>query len=108
VPPAPTFSIGISPSSQGVKRPATGSATATYTVTLTAPSGYTGAVFLSAGGATTGVSLSLSTASIQNGSGTATLTATVTSSSKKGNHGLTVTGKDATTSKSVSASLQVN
>jgi hypothetical protein len=108
VPPAPTFSIGISPSSQGVKRPATGSATATYTVTLTAASGYTGTVFLSTGGATTGVSLSLSTASIQNGSGTATLTATVTSSSKKGNHGLTVTGKDATTSKSVSASLQVN
>jgi hypothetical protein len=106
----PTFSISISPSSQGVKRPSgSGNATATYTVTVTATTGYSGTVNLSASGATTGVSLTWgSSTSIPGGSGGSTLTATVTSSAKKGNNTLTVTGKDATTTKSVSASVRVN
>ena len=109
VPAAPTFSIAISPSSQSVRRPSGGNTAApTYTVTLTAPTGYSGTVALSVTGGTTGATPSLSVPSIPGGSGSSTLTVTVTSSSKKGNHGMTVTGNDGTTTKSASASLQVN
>jgi hypothetical protein len=108
VPEAPTFNISISPNSQSVKRPSSGSQSATFAVTITATTGYSGSVTLTAGGATTGVSLNLSSASVTNGSGTSTLTATVTSSSKKGNNSLSVTARDGTTTKSVSASVRVN
>ena len=104
VPAAPTFSISISPSSQSVKRPGS----ATYTVTVTTTSGYSKAITLTPGGATTGVTVSVNPTSLSSAGGTATLTATVTSSSKKGNHGLSVSGNDGTTPKSASASLVVN
>jgi hypothetical protein len=108
VPPPPTFSISISPSSQSQRRPQNGTASVDYTVTLTAGAGYSGTVNLTASGATTGVTLGFSPASIPGGSGTSTLTATVTSSAKKGNRGLTVSGSDGQTIKSASATLQVN
>ncbi len=108
VPVAPTFNISISPSSQSVKRPGSGSTSTKYTVTLTATSGYSGTVNLTVGGATTGVSPALSAASITNGTGTSMLTVTVTSSAKKGNNSLSVTAKDPVTTKSVSASVRVN
>jgi len=109
VPAAPSFSISVSPSSQSVRRPPNGSVTATYTVTVTASAGYSGTVSLSSSGATTGISLSFAgTSSIAGGTGQSTLTATVTSSSKKGNRQFTVTGADGASTKSASASLQVN
>jgi hypothetical protein len=107
-PAAPTFSVSISPSSQSVKRPGNGSVAATYTVTITPTTGYSGNVTLTAGGATTGVALGLNPTSITGGSGTSKLTVTVTSSSKKGNHGLSVSATDGSTTKSASASLMVN
>jgi hypothetical protein len=107
-PAAPTFSVSISPGSQSVKRPGNGSVTATFTVTITPTAGYTGNLTLTAGGATTGVALGLNPTSITGGSGTSKLTVTVTSSSKKGNHGLSVSATDGTTTKSASASLVVN
>jgi uncharacterized membrane protein len=107
-PAAPTFNISVSPSSQSVKRPGSGSTSANYIVTITPGAGYSGNVTLTANGATTGVSVGLTATSIPGGSGTSKLTATVTSSSKKGNHSLTVTAMDGNTTKSVSVSLVVN
>jgi len=106
VPAAPTFSLSMGPGSQSLKRPANGSASATYTATVAADAGYTGSVTLSFSGGTTGVTIAASTASISGGNGSATVT--VTSSAKKGNTTLTVTGKDGTTTKSASASLRIN
>jgi hypothetical protein len=92
-----------------VKRPGNGSASATFTVTVTGTTGYNGTVKVSVTGATTGLALSSPTTSAPGGIGTWKFDATVTSSSKKGNHALTVTGKDDTNAtKSVSASLVVN
>jgi len=108
-PAAPTFSVSVSPSSQSVKRPGNGSASATFTVTVTGTTGYNGTVKVSVTGATTGLALSSPTTSAPGGIGTWKFDAAVTSSSKKGNHALTVTGKDDTNAtKSVSASLVVN
>jgi Phosphate-induced protein 1 conserved region len=105
---APTFSINVSPSSQSVKRPRSGSASVAYTVAVTSTAGYTGSVSLSWTGGTTGLTLSAGPVLISGGSGTTTLTATVTSSAKKGNQKLTITGDDGTTTESASASLRIN
>jgi len=103
----PTFTISLSPPSQTVKRPASGSTSVKYTVTVTAGTGYTGTVNLTVGGTAPGITTALSTASLVGGSGTSTLTVTVASNAKTGPNTLTVTGKDATSSKSATASLQV-
>jgi Phosphate-induced protein 1 conserved region len=109
VPAPPSFSITVSPGSQSVKRPGSGSTTVSYAVTLTPATGYSGNVSLTISGSTTGVSLSLSSSGpFSGGSGTSTLKATVTSSAKKGNNTVTVTGTDGTTTKSSNASVRVN
>jgi Phosphate-induced protein 1 conserved region len=108
IPPAPTFNISISPSTQSVKRPGNGSVTTTFTVTLTPASGYSKTVNLSVSGGTTGISGSLSPTSLANGSGASTLTVTVTSIAKKGNTTLTVTATDGALTKSASASVRIN
>jgi hypothetical protein len=105
---SPTFGIVFGPSSGNVARPS-GSAvvTTTYQVTVTSIGGFSGTVNLTAGGATTGISLAMSSPSVAAG-GSVTLTATVTSSAKKGNHTLTVTGTSGSITQSASASLKVN
>jgi uncharacterized membrane protein len=108
-PAAPTFSISIPSNSQTVKRPTSGSTSATFSVVVTPSTGYSGTVNLSASGATTGISVAVGpTTSFAGGNGTATLTVTVTSSAKKGNRTVTVTGTDGTATQSASASVRVN
>ena len=98
-PPAPSFSLSISPSSNTVRRPGS----ASYPVTITPVNGFTGPVTLSASPSKTGLSYSFSPI-LKNQS---TLTATVTTSAKRGTTTITVTGKSGTISKTASASLQV-
>ncbi len=104
----PTFNISMTPNSKSVPRPPSGNVYVAYTVTLTASTAYSGTVNLSAAGATTGISMALTPASIPGGNRTATLMVQVTSSARKGPVTLTVTGKDATTSKFATALLQIN
>ena len=104
----PGFTLSVSPSSQTVKRPSNGSATATYTVTVTPVNGFSGTVSLTATALPTGETLAFSANSVVGG-GTSTLTATVTGNAKKGGSGrFTVTGTSGSVTSSVSASLQVN
>ncbi len=103
----PSFTLSISPASQSKTRPTTGTATATYVVTVTPVAGFTGTVNLTASGSTTGLTVALSSATIT-GSGTVNLTATLTSNAKKGNRTLTVTGTSGTKTVSANATLAVN
>ena len=107
-PAAPTFSINIPSNSQSVKRPTSGSASATFSVALAAATGYTGTVSLSGSGGTTGITTAVGPSSVPGGNGNATLTVTVTSSAKKGARTLTVTGADGTATKSASATVHIN
>jgi len=105
---AGTFSISISPTSASVKRPAAGSASAKYTVTLAASGGFKSNVALTASGGTTGVTLSLSPASVTRGSGQSTLTVTVTPSARKSTLTLTVTGTGGGVTKSASTAVTIH
>jgi hypothetical protein len=107
-PAAPTFSISIPSNSQSVKRPTSGSTSATFTVTVAAATGYTGTVSLSGSGDTTGITTVVGPSSVPGGNGNASLTVTVTSSAKKGTRTLTVTGADGTATKSASATVRIN
>ena len=98
-PPAPSFTLSISPSSNTVRRPGS----AAYTVTITPVNGFTGPVALSASPQKTGLQYSFSSIT----SGKSTLTVTVSSSAKRGTTTITVTGKSGTISKTATASLQV-
>jgi hypothetical protein len=105
---SPSFNITISPASQSVTRPATGSVSANYTVTLTAPSSYSGIVNLSTTGAATGVGLTLTSTSVLGANKVITLKLVVTSSARKGTSTLTVIAKDAATTKTAAALLTIN
>lgn len=107
-PAAPTFSISIPSNSQTVKRPASGSTSATFSVVVTPGTGYSGTVNLSTSGDTTGITTAVTPTSVPGGNASVTMTVTVTSSAKKGNRTVTVTGNDGTATKSASASLRVN
>ncbi len=98
-PPQPTFTIGISPSSNTVHRPGS----ATYTVTITPVNNFTGSVTLSASPNRTGLSYVFSPIS----GNTSTLTANATTSAKRGNVTITVTGASGSITKSATASLQI-
>ena len=98
-PPAPSFTLSISPSSNTVHPPGS----AAYTVTITPVNNFTGTVTLSASPNKTGLSYSFSPIT----SGKSTLTATVTNSAKKGTTTITVTGKSGAISKTAAAALQV-
>ena len=102
-----TFSISISPGSNTVKRPASGTATATYTVTLAASGGFSSNVSLTVSGGTTGVTPSLSPSAIAGGSGQSTLTVTVTSRARKATRTLTVTGTGGGVTKTAKATITV-
>ena len=105
---APGFNISMSPALQSVVRPATGSVSTAYTVTLSAPSGYSGTVNLTTSGTATGVGLTLTSTSVLGANKVITLKVVVTSSARKGTSTLTVIAKDATTTKSVSGTLTIN
>jgi hypothetical protein len=98
-PPAPSFTLSISPSSNTVHRPGS----AVYTVTIAPVNGFTGSVTLSASPSKTGLQYSFSSIS----AGQSTLTVTVGTSAKRGTTTITVTGKSGTISKTATASLQV-
>ena len=102
------FNIAMSPLSQTVARPATGSVATTYTVTVSAPAGYSGTVKLSTTGAATGVGLTLTSTSILGANKVVTLKAVVTSSARRGMSTITVTARDAMTTRSVSGTLTIN
>ena len=89
--PVPSFNLSISPSSQNVKRPTSGTATASYGVTITPVNGFSGSVKLTASGGTTGVTLSV-TSPVNSPYPQATLTVNVTNRAKLQTHKLTVTG----------------
>jgi uncharacterized membrane protein len=86
-PPPPDFTVGVNPGSQTV---AAGSS-ASYTVTVTPSSGFTGTVNLSASGMPSGTTASFSPPSITNGSGTSILTLSTMSSTPAGVSTVTVT-----------------
>ena len=105
---APAFTIAITPASRTLLRPATGSVSTTYTVTVASVGGFTGTVTLAASGATTGLTLALSPTTIANAAGTSTLTVSVTSSARKAANSLTVKATSGSITRSATATLLVN
>ncbi|HWZ46074.1 MAG TPA: hypothetical protein VNW97_21555 [Candidatus Saccharimonadales bacterium] len=101
-PPSADFSISVTPASNTVTRPMSTS----YTVTVGALNGFTGAVSLSVTGLPKSSTASLSPASIS-GSGTSTLTVNTTSSTRTGTKTLTITGTSGTLTHSTTATIVV-
>jgi hypothetical protein len=87
IPVVPDFSIATSPASQTVNP---GNST-TYTVTIGALNGFTGAVNLAASGLPSGATASFSLATVT-GSGTSTLTVTTAGNTPVGTSRITITG----------------
>ena len=81
------FSISVSPSSRTIQQ----GGTATYTVTITGGTGFSGTVTLSTTGLPTRASATFNPASVA-GSGTSTLTVSTNKNTPKGTRTLTVTG----------------
>jgi hypothetical protein len=104
----PSFTLGVSPTSQTVSRPSTGTKSVTYTITVTPVGAFTSPVSLTVSGATTGISPSISPASLPSGSGTATLTINVSNSAKKGNRSFTVTASGGGVTKQATATLGIH
>jgi hypothetical protein len=106
--PNSTFSLSITPSSQTVNRPSSGTTTAAYTINVSAVGGFTNPVTLTVSGGTTGVTPSISPNTVAPG-GSATLNVAVTSSAKRGHtRTLTVTGSaSGTTNKTASATITI-
>ena len=102
-PPPPDFALTASPSSQTV----TAGASATYTVSVTPASGFTGDVALTTAGAPAGATASVSPSTIAGGSGTSTLTVTTSSSTPLGASTLTVTGTSGSLTHAASVVLMV-
>ena len=100
---SPDFGISASPSSQTV---VVGNTT-TYTTTITALNGFTGAVALSASGLPSGATASFSPTTIT-GSGSSTLTVTTSSTTPVGTSTLTITGTSGTLTHATTVSLVVN
>ena len=98
----PNFSVGLTPSSRSVIQ---GSGS-TYTATVTATNGFTGAVALSASGLPSGVTASFSPTSVTS-SGTSTMTVTTSAATAPGTYTLTVTGVSGSVSHTATASLAV-
>ena len=101
-PPNPDFTISASPASQTVNA---GNST-TYTVTLSALNGFTGAINLTATGLPTGATASFSPSSIT-GSGTSTLTVSTTAGSSASSTSFSITGTSGSLVHSATATLIV-
>jgi len=96
------FSLAAAPATQTV----TAGSSTTYTVSVTAQNGFTGAVMLSASGLPSGATASFSPASVS-GSGSSTLTIATGSSTATGTSTLTITGTSGSLSHSATVSLAV-
>ena len=96
------FSISATPASQYV--PA-GSGTS-YTATVTASSGFTGSVALSAGGLPSGATASFNPTSVS-GSGSSTVTISTTTATAAGSYPFTITGASGSLQQSASVTLNV-
>src|SRR5258708_22474969 len=96
------FSIAATPTSQSVSV----LGTASYTVTITALNGFTGAVSLSASGAPPNATVTFTPSSVT-GSGPSTMAVTTTSSTPAGTYTITITGTSGSLSHSTTVSLTV-
>jgi len=102
-PPPGDFSMSVSPSTLGVKR----GKSATATVTITALAGFTGRVQLGVSGLPTGVTASFAPTSVT-GSGNSVVTIFVGNSVKQGTYGLTISGGSGTLSHTIGMQIIVN
>ncbi len=98
----PGFSLSASPASVSVAQGSSGHSTITSTVT----GGFDSAIFLSASGQPTGVTVGFSPGSIT-GAGTSTMTMTVASSTVVGTYKITVTGTSGSITETTTVSLTV-
>jgi len=101
--PVPDFSIAVSPVSQTV----TAGNSTTYTVTVTAISGFNGVVDFSASNLPTGATASFNPASVT-GSGTSTLTVQTATNSSLGGHTINVSGTSGALTRAKAVGLNVN
>jgi hypothetical protein len=99
----PDFSITASPASQTV----TAGAGTSYTATVAALGGFTGAVSFSVSGLPSGASASFNPTSVT-GSGSSTLSVSTSTTTPAGTYTLTITGTSGTLSHSATVSLVVN
>jgi PKD repeat protein len=97
------FSLTATPSSRTVL-PGGGT---TYTATVAAANGFTGAVGFNVTGLPSGATASFNPASV-NGSGSTTLSVSTSTSTPQGSYTLTITGSSGTLSHSVNVTLVVN
>jgi hypothetical protein len=102
-PPAPDFSISASPSSQTV----TAGQGTSYSATIAALNGFTGAVNLTVSGFPTGASGSFTPPTVT-GSGTSGLAVSTTTSTAAGSYTLTITGTSGSLTHSTTVTLVVN
>ena len=102
-PSSPDFSLAATPSTQTL----TAGASATYTLTATALSGFNGTIFLSAGTLPAGVTTTFNPSSL-NGAGSSTVTVATTSSTPAGSYSITLTGTSVSLTHSASVNLTVN
>jgi hypothetical protein len=106
-PAKPGIALQVSPAGQSVPR----GQSASYTITVTATNGFTGAVTLAAAGLPGGTSAAFNPPSVTPGpagTATATLAVTTTAATPTGAYQLTVTGTSGKVSGSVAAGLTVN
>ena len=99
----PDFSITASPASQTV----TAGAGTSYTATVTASGGFTGAVAFSVSGLPAGASASFSPTSVT-GSGSSTMSVTTSTATPSGTYTLAITGTSGTLVHSTNVTLVVN
>ena len=102
-PPAPTFTLSVSPSTKTVTRPGS----TTFVVSVSPQNGFNSPVNLSVTGLRTGLSWSFSPSSLTGGNWSSTLTVTASSSAKRTSDGFTITASSGSVTKSVSATVQV-
>ena len=91
-PTPPSFTLSITPSSQSLSRPSSGTVTTTYTVKITPVAGFTGSVTLTASGGANDITPSIAGTNPVPFGGTGTLSVAVTSGAKKSTKTLTVSG----------------
>ncbi len=107
--PVSTFTLSIVPGSKSVSRPSSGVTTVTYTVDVTPVNGFANGVTLSASGAATGVTPSITGTNPVTPGGTGTLSVAVTNKARTGTRTLTVTGSaSGTSNKTATATITIN
>jgi uncharacterized membrane protein len=98
----PDFSLSATPGSSTV----TAGSPASYTVTVNASGGFTGAVGLTASGLPTGAGATFNPTSVT-GSGSSSLTVTTSTTTPAGSYPITITGKSGTLTHTASVTLVV-